>query len=183
VKQAATILLLSLLAFNWVGYRLLSSYLEHSSDLALEKKIEKEDFDDASLLELRVPLNAPYLGETFTDFERIDGEIVVDGIHYKYVKRKVENGELVLLCIPNTGKTKILNSRVDFFKMVNDVNQSSESKSKNTSSHKSFTTEYRFENNTWALACVSSIAKMEFSIISSTITDGYNAVPDQPPRA
>jgi hypothetical protein len=183
VKQAATILLLCLLAFNWLGYRLLSSYLEHSSDLALEKKIEKEDFDDASLLELRVALNAPYLGETFTDFERIDGEIVVDGIHYRYVKRKVENGELVLMCIPNAGKTKILNSRVDFLKMTNDLNQSSESKNKNSSSFKSFTTEYRFENNSWALACVSSIAKMEFSIMSTTITDGYSALPERPPRA
>lgn len=181
VKQAATILLMTILAFNWLGYRLLSDYLEHRSDIALENKINTDNYDENSLIELRVPLNAPYLNNT-TDFERVDGEIELDGIHYKYVKRKVENGELVLMCIPNENKTRILNSRVDFFKMVNDVDQKSDGKSKNTASFKTLTTEYKQENNSWQLAALDLIIRVNKLQSISLTNAGFTAIPEQPPR-
>lgn len=183
VKRAVTILLMSILAFNWLGYRLLSSYLEHRSDVALVQKIDRQDYDESHLIELRVPLNAPYLSGSDTEFERIDGEVIIEGTHYNYVKRKVENGELVLMCIPNEGKTKILSSRVDFFKMVNDVDQSSEGKSKNTGSFKSFTTEYRQENNSWNIPRLVFGNHLKHSSFTASISTGFDAIPEQPPRA
>ena len=105
-------MLLLLLAFNWVGYRLLTGFMESKADIALEAKIDNSDYDESSLIEIRVPLNAPYLSDNSTEFERYDGELELDGVHYKYVKRKVVNGELVLLCLPNKSKTELQNSRV-----------------------------------------------------------------------
>ena len=183
VKKAATILLICILAFNWLGYRLLSGYMEHRSDLALEKRIDREAYDESSLLEIRVSLNAPYITNTSAEFERIDGEIEVNGVHYKYVKRKVENGELVLMCIPHEDKTKILNSRVDFLKMVNDVDQAPDGKSKQSVSFKPFSPEYRQENNSWKLQSI-YLVLAETTISSETnVADGYYTIPKQPPRA
>src|SRR5205085_11312815 len=121
LKRAASILLLLLLAFNWVGYRLLTGFMESKADNLLEAKIENSDYDESTLIEIRVPMNAPYLAENSSGFERYDGELELDGVHYKYVKRKVVNGELVLLCLPNKGKTELQNSREEFFKLVNDL--------------------------------------------------------------
>jgi len=173
---------MSLLAFNWIGYRVVSGFLEHSSDNALESKIENQQYDENSLFEIRVPLNAPYLAGTSTGFERIDGEIEVQGVHYKYVKRKVEHGELVLLCIPNEAKTKIQNSRVDFFKLVNDLNSTKE-KSKSASSTKNFTAEYREQNNNWIINAIKPVSPVAGSLMVTSINDGFHIIPDQPPQA
>jgi hypothetical protein len=183
VKKAATILLMSILAFNWLGYRLLSSYLEHSSTLAIEHRIDRQDYEESSLIELRVPLNAPYLGEGSGEFERVSGEIEIDGVHYNYVKRKVEHGELVLMCIPNEGKTRILNSRADYLKMLNDVNQPGDNKNKNTASFKSLTTEYRQENNSWIIPTLNLVTIQSLAAGSTLIFDGFSDIPEQPPRA
>lgn len=180
VKYAATILLMFLLAFNWVGYRMVSGFIENRADRQLQAKIDRSDFQENLLIELRVPLNAPYLSGS-TAFERVDGEIVIEGTHYRYVKRKVENGELVLLCIPNENKTRIQNSRMDFFKLVNDLNQSSESKSKNTASFKSFSVEYQQESNEWSVDGF-VVTSNPFAILNrSTIFSGFDFIPEQPP--
>lgn len=174
---------MSLLAFNWVGYRLLSGMLEQKADLALEKRIDNADYDEKNLIELKVPLNAPYLPANSTAFERVDGEIEIEGTHYKYVKRKVVDGELVLLCIPNEGKTKIQNSRVDFFKLVNDLNQSSNTnKNKNTASFKSFTTEYRQEDNAWSIPVLQKILVIPALRCNYSTAAGFDAIPEQPPK-
>ncbi len=183
VKKAATILLMSILAFNWLGYRLLSSFMEHRSDMAMAQRIDRQAYDENSLLELRVPLNAPYITNTSAEFERIDGEIEINGVHYKYVKRKVENGELVLMCIPHEDKTKILNSRVDFLKMVNDVDQSADGKSKQSFSFKPFAPEFRQENNSWNLQSIYLVLKEITTSSAYNVADGYHAIPKQPPRA
>lgn len=183
VKQAASIFILSLLAFNWVGYRLVSSFIEHRSDLALETKIDNSQYEESSLLELRVPLNAPYLTETSSEYERYDGEIEIDGIHYKYVKRKIVNGDLVLLCLPNEDKTKIHNSRTDFFKLINDLNQSSQNKKNNTTAFKSFITEFRQENNSWAMISLSTVQLKHAVPDNLYLATGFITIPEHPPCA
>lgn len=172
-----------MLAFNWMGYRLLSGFMASKADIALETKIDNSEYDESSLIEIRVPLNAPYLSDHSTTFERYDGELELDGVHYKYVKRKIVNGELVLLCLPNKSKTELQNSREEFFKLVNDLN-STQNKSKNTtSSYKSVTTEYKKESNSWAIASLPSIHLSYNYSLTSNIADGFHLILDQPPKA
>lgn len=176
-------MLLLLLAFNWVGYRLLTSLWENNADLALETKIENSDYDESSLFEIRVPLNAPYLTGNNTDFERYDGELELQGVHYKYVKRKIENGELVLLCLPNKSKTEIQNSRAEFFKLVNDLNNSQSKNKTSTTSFKSVTTEYKKENNFWAISSMPETFLTHTAAYLSEVTTGFGNLPEHPPKA
>lgn len=183
LKRGASILLLLLLAFNWVGYRLLTSLWENNADLALETKIENSDYDESSLFEIRVPLNAPYLTGTNTDFERYDGELELQGIHYKYVKRKIENGELVLLCLPNKSKNEIQNSRAEFFKLVNDLNNTQSKNKTGNSSFKSVTTEYKKENNSWSISSIPLMYLTHTAAYLSEIATGFGNLPEHPPKA
>ena len=105
MKRLAAILLVSVLLFNWFGYRVLTDIIEHQADLVLEQRLDNSDYDESQLIEIKVPIELPYQ-TNWKEFERVDGEIEVDGIHYKYVKRKIVNGELVLLCLPNKSKTE-----------------------------------------------------------------------------
>jgi hypothetical protein len=151
MKRAAAILLLIIFLFNWFGYRLLSDYLSHRADTQLESQLDQHQYNEASLIEIRVPLNMPYQNIS-SSFERYDGQIEYKGIHYKYVKRKVANGELVLLCLPNENRMKLQNARDEFFKLVNDLQQSSkDNNSTPAASIKNPITEYWQEENNWRL--------------------------------
>ena len=183
MKLAASILLLTILAFNWVGYRFVSHYFESKADEAVEASINNSTYDESSLVEIRITLNTPYYSGT-RDFESFNGEIELDGTHYKYVKRKVEKGELVLLCLPNENKTRIRNSRIDFFKLVNDLNESSQSSQKHTASTlKTFTTEYRQEDNLWAIEPLMPVTVKHITSHRSNQSAGFTEIPAQPPRA
>lgn len=162
---------------------MLSGFMEHKADLAFEKKIDNSDYNESNLIEIRVPLNAPYLTENSTEYERVEGELEIQGKVYKYVKRKVENGDLVLQCLPNETKTRLKNSRVDFFRLVNDLNHSSQHSNKNTSSFKSFTPEYKQENNCWVIPVISSIQPYSSIVNVLLIAEGFNSIPKQPPKA
>jgi hypothetical protein len=185
LKHIASIFLIAILAFNWVGYQVVSAFMEHRSDLALEASIEHSDYDQSELVEMRVPLNAPYLMNMSGTFERCDGEIAIDGTDYKYVMRKVENGELVLLCLHNENKSRFRNSRMDFFKLVNDLNNTSQGKEKQgSSSIKIFTTVYQPEENSWGIKPLDhKLVLCDFPVDNSARSTGFADVPKQPPRA
>ena len=154
MKRAAAILLLLIFLFNWFGYRLLSDYLQHRADTQLEAQLDQQQYNESSLIEIRVPLNMPYQSIS-SDFERYDGEIEFNGIHYKYVKRKVENGELVLLCLPNENRMRLQSARDEFFKLVNDLQHNSQSKTPTPgSSVKNPVTEYWDQQNNWQVEAV-----------------------------
>jgi hypothetical protein len=45
--------------------------------------------------------------------------VEVDGRYYSYVKRKIENGQLVLLCIPNDKKTDVKAAGEEYYSKAN----------------------------------------------------------------
>ena len=64
----------------------------------------------------------PY-GIQNTPYERVDGEITLHGIVYKCVKRKVDHGELVLLCLPDTKTMELQRGKERFFQLTNELQQ------------------------------------------------------------
>ncbi len=109
----------------------------------LEVKLDKSLYDESQLIELKVPINLPYQSN-WSAYQRYDGEIEVEGVMYKYVKRKVANDTLYLMCIPNTKKMSLETAKNDFFKLSNDLQNNDSKKSDNskTISFKSLQGEY-----------------------------------------
>lgn len=137
--------------FNWFGYRLLTDYLQQQSTKQLEAQLDRNDYDASRLIEMRVPLNIPYQVSA-SGFERVNGEIEIEGIHYNYVKRKIENGQLVLLCLPNTAKTKLESVKDDYYKLVNDLQHPAQNNnSKPGQVIKNPVTEYWQQWNQWSM--------------------------------
>jgi hypothetical protein len=180
MKRAAAILLLLIFLFNWFGYRLLSDYLQHRSDSHLEAQLDQQQYNEASLLEIRIPLNMPYQNIS-SDFERYDGEIEFNGIHYKYVKRKVEKGELVLLCLPNENRMRLQNARDEFFKLVNDL-QHDPNNSTPAASVKNPVTEYWDQQNNWQLESLALQQHQYTGYIMTMPSFPLIITPAQPPE-
>lgn len=184
LRNIASILLILVMFFNWFGYRVVSDYLEQRADIVLEEQIDNSEYDEASLFEIKVPINLPYQ-TNWKEFERFDGEIEVNGIHYKYVKRKVYNDSLVLLCVPHEAKMKLQTARDEFFKLVYDLQHPSQNKkSDNNSTHsvKNPVTDYFRVDNNWTLPELAASLHNNFYSYSPTFLQGYSFAPDQPPR-
>jgi hypothetical protein len=142
MRFATSILLLTIHLFNIGGYRFLFDELENRANYQLVQQLDNQEYSDQELIEMRVPLPMPYQ-TNWSSFERYDGEIEINGVHYNYVKRKVLNDTLILMCIPNQGKMKLNSAKEQFFSLVNDVSQKGNQPAPKSNIVKSITTDYQ----------------------------------------
>lgn len=108
--------------FNFIGYKLIFYFAIQQADRYTQNVLEQESYNDADLFTIEVPLSNPYQVSQ-SDFERISGEIELKGKIYHYVKRKIVNGNLVLMCLPDKKKTPLKSAERKFFNMVNNLDQ------------------------------------------------------------
>ena len=143
LKRFASILLLGTLAFNWFGYRMLTGIMEQKAQSRLESQLDNEAYDPAELISIKVPAQHLSYYNMSGSFERVDGRVEMNGIQYKYVKRRLYNDSVELLCIPDQMAMKLQSAKDEFFKLVNDLQQNG--RGKKTGSHanvsKNFTTD------------------------------------------
>jgi hypothetical protein len=131
LNRLAAILLLGILGFNWCGYQLLSAYLENRSDRQLEARLDDNRYDDSQLLSIKVPSHLSYSSPSLK-FERVDGQVEVGGVLYKYVKRRLYNDSVELLCIPNHAAMNLQTAKNEFFQLVNDLQHNGQGKQTNS---------------------------------------------------
>ncbi len=131
MKKIAAILLLGIFVFNMFGYKLWLSYMEHKADISLETAMDNNQYNSSELISIKKALHLPYYNNT-TAFTRMDGEVEVNGMYYKYVKCRIYNDSLELLCIPNAQKAKIIQAKEDFFKVTADIQKKNSEKNKST---------------------------------------------------
>lgn len=167
---------MGILLFNWVGYRLLLNHLQQKADHQLETRIDRHHYDETQLVELRVALNMPYQ-TAWTEFERHYGEIEIDGKHYTYVKRKIENGYLVLKCIANPEKDRLETILED----SNSSQENSTSPSPLVKLTKSLSTD--FDNDRYCVQLKTTIVQdHKYMIPAATFTQsGFTTICEQPP--
>jgi len=107
---------------NWFGYRLVIGCIEDAHSRELVSKFDKEEYDESELISVKTAFPLPYLVNS-ADFERWDGEINIDGILYKYVKRRFINDSVEFLCIPDPHTMNLQTARDNFFRLANDLQQ------------------------------------------------------------
>ena len=120
MRKTAAIILLMLIAFNTIGYKLWFNISLQKADKILETSLNNNNYNPQDLITLKIPLNLPYQNIA-SSFERIDGEITVNGESYKYVQRKVKDDTLYLQCIAHTEKNTLEKKSNEYFGSVNDV--------------------------------------------------------------
>jgi hypothetical protein len=116
VKRLAAILLMGILFFNWYGYQLLTRYMQVRSDRCLEARLDRNEYDESQLISLKIPITALAYYSSSSEFQRVDGQIEIGGVHYKYVKRRIFGDSLELLCIANHTAMKLQKMRGDWGK-------------------------------------------------------------------
>lgn len=183
MKRFASILLLSMLFFNWIGYRFFASYMEDKANTRLEAQLDNNNYDESQLLSIKAPAEHLAYYNNSKQFERVDGEIEINGIQYKYVKKRLYNDSLEYLCIPNNDVTKLRTARDDFFKLVNDLQQQNTQGKKSAphSNTKSFIADYYLDNISYNFSARNFFTKEKSSFNLSYLAHCYIPVAEQPP--
>jgi hypothetical protein len=171
--------------FNLGGYRWVMNLMEQKADARLEARLDKNEYEESNLLEIKVPLELPYQTD-WKDFERCDGAIEFNNVHYKYVKRKIEGGYMILKCIPNETRQELTNARDHFFQLVNDLEQTKPAKKSSPSlpsGIKIALSDYD-EQLQLAFAFPGTLSKRNLIPYSfDIIADNTHNTPEQPPEA
>lgn len=130
LRKYISIFFLLVMLFNMIGYRAWFYFVEKSADASMEARLDTDQYDETDLVSLTIPLHNPYQLEQKT-FERVDGEISFHGKTYKYVKRRVSEGNLLIRCIPATHKMVLKKAGTDYGNATNDLAKTSKNSSRN----------------------------------------------------
>lgn len=186
LKKIASILLLGILLFNLGGYRLLSDFFEDRADNHLQALLDRDQYDESELISIKVPASLPY-GASTKQFERVDGQIEINGVNYTYVKRRFYQDSLELLCIPNLAKNSIQNAKQEFARLANDfINNNS---SKKSSAHHTHTAKYSVQDFTdthaffsWQFRNAGETVN-RYGAFAADVKSAYLSRLDKPPQA
>lgn len=85
----------------------MTGILEDHASRRLEARLDRQQYDESQLTLIKVPVTDLAYANTSTEFQRTDGSIEIDGVPYKYVKCRLANDSLEMLCIPNTATLKL----------------------------------------------------------------------------
>lgn len=177
----SAIVFLTILLFNFYGYRLFISVLQNNSDIVLEKRVDKNDYSDSELISIKTTLNLPYYNSS-PDYERVYGSINIDGVDYEYVKRRVYQDTLELLCIPNHDKTKLNTANNEIAKSSAEGQSSSPLKNSNPVI-KIALPDFFQETSTATTFTVASLKQFYFAVNNYLLPAGYASRQDRPPQS
>lgn len=184
MKRLTALFLTMLFLFNLAGYRLFFHYIQKKADVQYELSLDNKFYDESQMITLKVDLDMPYLAEN-TAFERVDGEISVDGKMFKYVKRKIHNGQLVLLCLPDEKKTKLRSAREEYFFLANNLVSNSSTKESTPKAPviKNIASDYDQQHFITTPGCLPSIILHDHPRDESLNSSSSPDLPAEPPES
>lgn len=119
MKRLTTIVLVTLLLLNVLGYYGVFIGLQHHHHLAQIQRIDAELYDESETFTIKVPISIPYAVDQ-KEFERVDGEFELQGQFYRMVKQRLANDTLHIVCIKDQHGTRLTQALKDYVKSFTD---------------------------------------------------------------
>jgi hypothetical protein len=179
LKKLIAIPLIAVYLFNLIGYTLYTNYFIAQADKKIVQQIDNNIFDEQQLIELKTPINLPYYTNN-KEYQRVDGQIELNGIQYNYVKRKIQNDTLYLLCLPNFIKTTLYKDKNNYARQVNDI--PSDNKDHNAAKKNSLSNEYVYQFIQHDISAPIKNIQILFINKPAILLKGYLLVDGQPPQ-
>ncbi len=183
LKSFAAIFLIGILSFNWYGFDLWVKIQENRYDEQLELAFDNNTYDTSQIIELDSKIVLPYVAD-WKDFERVDGEVLIEGVYYKFFERKYENGRIIYRCIPNTDKIKLHHSRSIFFELMNEMQAASnhQKPASGTLTVKKTISDYELQRSPGLNCSIKEFFPAELAYLAIKLTDVFFSVSSPPPE-
>jgi hypothetical protein len=184
LKKVITIFFLAIYLFNLAGYQGLFVFFDNAISTHIVTQLDKGEYNDAELVEIKIPYPLPYAAN-WPDYQRFDGEADINGMHYNYVKRKMSNDTLYLLCIPNHERTKLAAAKNEYVKNTTEgVNTAPGKKSPASSGmQKAFSGDYNNLIAEYKLPPSGISLTLAYHAAQPGPLSAYSSTPFQPPKA
>jgi hypothetical protein len=147
----------------------------------LESRLDKEQYNDDELISIKTPMNLPYYTNS-NKYERTYGSVEINGVEYKYVKRRVYQDTLELLCLPNKMKTHLQSAENEFFKLSLD-GSTSQKENKSTHLIKIGLPDFFQELTAISITALSRAPVKYFSSNTAFLKTDYSVICDHPPES
>lgn len=154
--------------------------MEDRSAALMEQRTDSRAYNESELVSIKTTLNLPYYTSS-ADYERAYGSIEVDGITYQYVKRRVYQDTLELLCLPNVTIRDIKEAKNNIAKQAADGSTSSPLKKGGSVGKIAIPDFFNQAPLTYSVGVPE--AKCTFArSFDARLAIGHLTLPDQPPR-
>jgi hypothetical protein len=180
LKKIIAILFLGIYLFTLIGYQVLIIVFENNISEHMIEHLDKNDYNDAELIEMKIPCSLPYASNR-ADYQRFDGEININGVDYNYVKRKLYNDTLYLLYIPNHEKVKLTAAKNEYVRNTNDSVNTETGKKTGNNIQKTFSTNYTNSILDYTIATPFIALTTVYHSRPSNLYNTYSSAPFQPP--
>jgi len=77
------------------------------ADRDLGARLNENSYDESQLISFKVPITRLSYYNPSDQWERIEGNIEIGNVYYKYVKRRITDDSVEVLCIPNSTASKL----------------------------------------------------------------------------
>ncbi len=183
LKRFCAILLLFIFLFNLYGYKFVIDYLQNRQETKLELQLDNEEYNNEDLISFKLPVNLPYYTNS-QNYERTNGSIEINGIEYKYVKKRIYKDSIELLCISSSIKKYFQNAKDEFFQLCFDLKHLSTSNKKNTPAPvaKNLQLEYCYSISSLNIAALLPENIKHNRAVSIPFSTIYLSSEEQPPK-
>ena len=154
-------------------------YLQKANETTLAVQLDMGQYNETELISIKTPLNLPYYTNS-ENYERVYGSIEIEGVGYEYVKRRIYNDSLELLCLPDKVHQKLESAKVDFFKMSSDIPGSSQNKK--NASFKNVLPEFCEAMAIFSLRPAYKTGNEYFIFATQILPTTFSLVEEQPPE-
>jgi hypothetical protein len=171
-----------ILVFNWCGYQLLNVYLDNRVTEQLQTRLDVNDYDETDLISIKIPAEHLTYYNSSDHFVRVNGQLEIRGFLYSYVKRRLYNDSIELLCIPNQGAMQLTKARDDYYKLVNDLQNSGQDKKPDSHTSKNFAGEFYTIHELFRIANLPHGIQQKPDTYSENLSAGSVSRNEYPPQ-
>ncbi len=155
--------MLALFCLNIIGYRMVARYYAGKSSADMQITLDQQKFRESDLVRFKIPLNQPYIINS-DGYESIEGNMDYKGVNYQFVKKRILNDTLEIVCIPNITRTQIYNNEEDLAKQLSDIVNTSASKKSTSHQQLNFSISEFTQDHYFALYTLFASATLKHTI-------------------
>lgn len=131
MKLIISIVLITLMLFNVLGFYGLFEGMKYQNRRVLINRLDTSEYDADETITLSIPMVIPYSVDHL-GFERVNGEFEHQGEFYRLVKQRFAKDTLFVVCVKDPNSKRIHQALKDYVKTFTDNPSNDKSSSKTT---------------------------------------------------
>ena len=158
--------------------------MEAAANQQLQAQLDDNNYDETQLIDLKVPITHLSYYQNSKEFESVAGKIEIRGVLYSYVKRRIYNDSLEVLCIPDLMAMQFRAAKNEFFLSANGLQHPDQGKKQtaNTGASRVLFADYYPPQDITMTGAAYTILFKRYGDDLLPVHSSYSFAPEHPPK-